>query len=108
MRIKESAIVSLNTLEGTVRQVSSSLHCHTSISSSFSSLDLNPCAHLSPCKDEGVCSNEGPNQYSCACPSGYTGMNCEEDIDECKMSPCANQATCIVSDHMHSNEFEWV
>ena len=65
----------------------------------LSSVDLNPCAHLSPCENEGMCSNEGPNQYSCACPSGYTGIDCEEDVDECKMSPCANQAICIVSDH---------
>ena len=66
---------------------------------SFFIIDLNPCAHLSPCEKRGTCSNGDPNQCSCAYLFGYTGMNCEEDIDECKMFPCANQATCIVSDH---------
>ena len=98
MRMREGAIASLSTQEGTVRQVSFSVsHCDTSICYTFHYKDLNPCAHLSPCENEGMCSNEGPNQYSCDCPSCYIGMDCEEDIDECNVFPCANQATCVVS-----------
>ena len=103
MQFQESVIVSLTTQESIVRQASSGVaYCDTSIISCFlSPIDLNPCAHLSPCENGGNCSNEGANQYSCACLFGYTGMNCEEEIDECNMSSCDNDATCIVSDYKH-------
>ena len=99
MQLQENVIVSLTTQESTVRQVSFRVaHCDTSISCFLSPIDLNPCAHLSPCENGGNCSNEGPNEYSCACSPGFTGMKCEQEIDECNVSPCANGATCIVSD----------
>jgi hypothetical protein len=48
--------------------------------------DPNPCQH-------GTCSaNE--SDYTCACIAGYTGDNCEIDIDECADSPCEN-GTCL-------------
>ena len=31
------------------------------------------------------------------CGAGYTGFNCEADIDECLSSPCKNGATCAHS-----------
>ena len=68
-------------------------------------IDLNACAHLSPCKNGGTCSNEGVNQYSCSCPFGFTGMDCEQEIDECNVSPCANGATCIVSDDKKNTNY---
>ena len=33
--------------------------------------------------------------WSSACPAGYTGAQCETDIDECASAPCENEATCI-------------
>ena len=32
----------------------------------------------------------------CACPAGYTGVNCSTEIDECVTNgqPCKNGATC--------------
>lgn len=35
--------------------------------------------------------------YTCACPSGFFGVNCETDRDECNSHPCQNGASCIVS-----------
>ncbi|XP_044210475.1 protocadherin Fat 4 [Thunnus albacares] len=32
---------------------------------------------------------------NCTCPAGFTGSLCEEDINECEMSPCENKGTCV-------------
>ena len=32
--------------------------------------------------------------YHCKCKPGYNGTHCEQDVDECKTSPCKNGATC--------------
>ena len=45
----------------------------------ISSCSPNPCANGGECRpDDSV---EGG--YSCACPDGYTGADCTEDVDEC-------------------------
>jgi len=33
--------------------------------------------------------------FSCACPSGFNGTQCEINIDDCTPSACANGGTCI-------------
>ena len=42
---------------------------------------------------------DGEDFYTCNCTSGFEGMHCEEDIDECKrnIDTCTNGATCVVS-----------
>ena len=35
--------------------------------------------------------------YNCTCDSGWTGRDCNENIDDCLSNLCANGATCIVS-----------
>ncbi|KAG9486485.1 neurocan core protein [Eleutherodactylus coqui] len=52
-----------------------------------------PCSH-SPCLHMGTCQSNG-STYSCVCHKGYTGENCEIDIDECLSNPCQNGGTCI-------------
>ncbi len=37
------------------------------------------------------------NQYVCECVAGYTGTNCELNINECADDPCLNGGTCNVS-----------
>ncbi|MGH0173435.1 UNVERIFIED_CONTAM: hypothetical protein FKN15_065780 [Acipenser sinensis] len=32
--------------------------------------------------------------YVCKCQHGFTGVLCQEDIDECDMNPCYNAGTC--------------
>ncbi|XP_015780355.1 PREDICTED: uromodulin-like [Acropora digitifera] len=58
----------------------------------------------SPCSAV-VCGNNGKcvalykeNSYVCLCKEGFTGRNCETDIDECasrKDNPCQNGGKCI-------------
>ncbi|XP_072701981.1 neurocan core protein [Ciconia boyciana] len=48
----------------------------------------NPCLHGGTCHANGtVC--------GCSCAPGFTGENCEIDIDDCLSSPCQNGGTCI-------------
>ena len=35
----------------------------------------------------GVCVDY-VNSYTCQCQAGYTGYDCEVEIDECQSSPC--------------------
>lgn len=30
------------------------------------------------------------NDYTCVCPTGYTGKRCEENINDCLSTPCGN------------------
>ncbi|OCT59202.1 hypothetical protein XELAEV_18001154mg [Xenopus laevis] len=52
-----------------------------------------PCSH-NPCLHMGTCQSNG-STYSCICHKGYSGENCEIDIDECLSDPCQNGGTCI-------------
>ncbi|CAG2100574.1 unnamed protein product [Medioppia subpectinata] len=60
--------------------------------------DLNYCTNHKPCKNGGSCTNTGQGWYTCECPLGYTGKNCEQEIDSCAHYPCANGATCKKSE----------
>ncbi|XP_030603557.1 protein eyes shut homolog [Archocentrus centrarchus] len=35
-----------------------------------------------------------PPQYTCKCPLGFTGTNCESEINECDSSPCQHNGKC--------------
>ena len=47
----------------------------------------NPCQHEGNCTDEMI-------SYACQCPFGYTGNNCETNIDECASILCENDSPC--------------
>ncbi|KXJ04239.1 Fibropellin-1, partial [Exaiptasia diaphana] len=42
-----------------------------------------------PCQNNGVCTDL-INDYSCACKPGWTGKQCDTDIDECQSNPCTH------------------
>ncbi|XP_028513086.1 neurogenic locus Notch protein [Exaiptasia diaphana] len=48
-----------------------------------------------PCQNGAQCI-DGVNSYTCKCAAGFTGPNCETNVDECaKFKPCQNGAKCI-------------
>lgn len=66
----------------------------------FCNQDLNYCTNHKPCKNGGTCTNTGQGSYTCACPHGFTGTNCEVRVDGCLSGhapPCANGGTCLSS-----------
>ena len=40
---------------------------------------------------------DGILSYTCTCPSGYTGTQCQADIDDCSPNPCMNGGDCLVN-----------
>ena len=55
--------------------------------------------HDNPCLNGAICTS-GVDAYTCTCPDGYTGFNCEIDIDECAQptNPCHNAAGTVTGD----------
>jgi hypothetical protein len=71
--------------------------------------DVNECASV-PCQNGGECqaspahANMLPDDYQCMCMDGFSGVNCEIDIDECEAeqtllgrNPCAHNGQCAES-----------
>jgi len=53
-----------------------------------------------PCMNGGECVSDldlGETAYECRCPVGFTGVNCETQIDYCASAdgnPCLNEGWC--------------
>lgn len=52
--------------------------------------DLNFCTNHKPCRNGATCLNTGQGSYTCLCPDGYAGINCEKGCG------CENGGTCLV------------
>ncbi|KAM4814463.1 protein crumbs homolog 1 isoform 1-T1 [Urocitellus parryii] len=87
-------------------------HCWPGYTGAQCEMDIKEC-ESNPCQSDGECielSSEKqygriaglPSSFSyleasgyvCICQPGFTGIHCEEDIDECSSNPCQNGGTC--------------
>lgn len=65
----------------------------------FCNQDLNFCTNHKPCHNGGSCSNTGQGSYTCKCPPGFTGNDCEIKVSDCSVQPCMNNGSCIDDQH---------
>ncbi|CAM4539022.1 unnamed protein product [Leuciscus chuanchicus] len=58
-----------------------------------------PC-HPNPCHNGGTCEISETFRgdtfigYVCKCPSGFSGIHCQHNVNECERSPCRNGGIC--------------
>ncbi|XP_074656942.1 protein jagged-2-like [Tubulanus polymorphus] len=52
------------------------------------------------CGKRGTCISHSDGHFECDCDLGYTGIYCQENVNDCVDNPCQNQGTCI--DDVHS------
>lgn len=59
---------------------------------------LGECTKINFCERERPCMNSLcepiTGDYLCTCDDGYTGKNCQHNIDDCDPNPCKNGGTC--------------
>ncbi|GLD56017.1 protein delta homolog 2 [Lates japonicus] len=75
----------------------------------FCDKDLSVCSEQ-PIRSRATCVMEDSGEYTCLCPEGFHGRDCqlktgpchqrrpsscETDVDDCLMRPCGNGATCL-------------
>ena len=53
------------------------------------------CSLFYPISNTGTCVDQ-INGYKCQCQPGYTGIDCDVDIDECQSSPCINGKVQVI------------
>ena len=54
--------------------------------------EINNC-EPNPCKNNFVCTDL-IDDFMCSCQLGYTGKQCETNVDDCQDQPCLNNGTC--------------
>ncbi|XP_070577928.1 delta-like protein B [Ptychodera flava] len=68
--------------------------CFEGWGGTFCNQDLVFCTNHHPCRNGGTCHNTGSGSYTCTCGPGYTGKDCETEIDNCLENPCQNGGVC--------------
>ncbi|CAI5775611.1 delta and Notch-like epidermal growth factor-related receptor [Podarcis lilfordi] len=59
----------------------------------FDACQSNPCQNNGTCVD--ITEKHDGSNFTCTCPTGYTGVLCQSEIDYCSQQPCQNGGTCI-------------
>jgi hypothetical protein len=70
--------------------------CHpgfSSLNNGTNCTQIDEC-NSSPCLNGGVCA-DSVQAYTCGCPAGYRGDECEIDVDECGSLPCQHGSECL-------------
>lgn len=55
---------------------------------------LNLCSTLNPCGNGSTCVDL-THGFQCNCPEGLSGVNCEQNADDCAPGLCQNGGTCV-------------
>ncbi|XP_038051060.1 protein eyes shut homolog isoform X2 [Patiria miniata] len=83
----------------TIMEVLSNQAAAAPLTDGQSILDVDPAVTArdncdpNPCMNGGSC-EDGTNSYVCTCVEGFTGNDCEIDIDDCDPDPCMNGGAC--------------
>ncbi|XP_020491354.2 protein HEG [Labrus bergylta] len=57
-------------------------------------LPRNPCVS-NPCMNGGTCVSHNRHQFTCLCQQAWTGVTCNQDVDECERDPCPVGSRCL-------------
>ena len=52
-------------------------------------------ARILPAKNGGACTAGADGGARCACPTGFAGVTCASNIDDCLPNPCLNGGACV-------------
>ena len=51
---------------------------------------------INPCRNGGVCTVLTPTTFSCDCPTGFTGSQCEVDMDVRALIPLVSMVVLVL------------
>ncbi|KAF7642793.1 hypothetical protein LDENG_00250580, partial [Lucifuga dentata] len=70
--------------------------CEAGWAGRFCDKDLHVCWKQQPCQNGATCVMEDSGEYSCLCPEGFHGRNCQLKTGPChqRRSPCKNGGLC--------------
>ena len=54
---------------------------------------VDTCSLFKPCRNGAICHDLPGNNYLSTCKGGFTGSQCEVNINDCSLTPCFNNAT---------------
>lgn len=80
----------INTVISNTTVIRFSSFCH---SGQLCDGNIDECTILKPCMNNATCL-DAINGYNCHCQPGWTGLRCEQDIDDCISGACQNGGNC--------------